>query len=177
MGDLGESININLYRIVQEALTNISKHANARTVNVDLRAYRSGSAPDNVKNWVRLLIRDDGVGMPFAEHFSGLGVLGMRERVGALGGQIDIDSPPGGGTTSPSSSRSQRPMGSNHIKVLMIDDHEIVRAGYHRFLEKHTKSASLPRPAKPNKAIKHSATINPMFASSIYRYLARADWN
>ncbi len=97
--DLGESININLYRIVQEALTNISRHARARTVAVDLRGYGSGSAPESEKNWVRLLIRDDGVGMPIVEQSAGLGVLGMRERVRALGGQIGIDSPPGGGTT------------------------------------------------------------------------------
>ena len=90
--ELGESININLYRIVQEALTNISKHANAQTVNVNLRQYQISSQSGRTKSWIRLLIQDDGIGMPASDQIFGLGVLGMRERVQALGGQFEIDS-------------------------------------------------------------------------------------
>ena len=96
--DLGESININLYRIVQEALTNISKHANAHTVDVSLRQYQTSSPLHQTKAWVRLLIQDDGIGMPVSDQSFGLGVLGMRERVQALGGQFEIESPSSKGT-------------------------------------------------------------------------------
>jgi signal transduction histidine kinase len=83
-----------LYRVVQEALNNISKHAQAVSVRIRLRSY--GKA-------VQCSITDDGVGFdPSAVKNNpqghGLGLLGMRERLQPLGGVVEIDSNPGQGT-------------------------------------------------------------------------------
>lgn len=82
-----------LYRVAQEALTNVVKHANAREARVSLDV-RDGQ--------VVLEVRDDGVGFDPATappskdgHF---GLVGMRERVHAIGGEWMIASTPGGGT-------------------------------------------------------------------------------
>jgi signal transduction histidine kinase len=80
-----------LFRIVQEALTNVSRHAEAQTVVIGLRA-ENGS--------VRLEIRDDGKGM--AKQAMGpraIGLTGMRDRALLFGGDVDIRSAPGRGTT------------------------------------------------------------------------------
>jgi signal transduction histidine kinase len=80
-----------LYRIAQEALANAIKHSGARHVLVELR----GAA-----NMISLRVVDDGIGFdpkPMQGQ-SGLGIVSMRERVVPLGGEIVIDSSPGGGT-------------------------------------------------------------------------------
>jgi len=82
-----------VYRILQEALTNVARHARAKKVAVGLR--RDGST-------LELLVEDDGVGFDAGgalKEASGLGLHGMRERVALLGGSVEIDSRPGHGTT------------------------------------------------------------------------------
>ena len=80
-----------VYRIVQEALTNVIKHANARTVSVVLT--RKGEA-------VVVVIEDDGRGFdPNADKVGGLGLLGMRERIALVGGRLSVESAPHRGTT------------------------------------------------------------------------------
>jgi PAS domain S-box-containing protein len=84
-----------LYRVAQEALTNVARHARAR--NVTVRILRIPDA-------VRLEIRDDGKSFPVerllsAGHGGRLGLLGMRERVEMVGGRFAIESAPGEGTT------------------------------------------------------------------------------
>lgn len=83
--------SIALYRVTQEALTNIGKYAQAKNVAVSLR--RRGDS------WV-LRIADDGVGLDpaRAQHSGGYGLLTMRERVRALGGDFSIHGRPGEGT-------------------------------------------------------------------------------
>ena len=79
-----------VYRLVQEAVTNISKYANARQVWVSL---------DHPQGEVRLSVRDDGVGFDTrARPTSVYGLVGMRFRVEAEGGTLAIDSAPGQGT-------------------------------------------------------------------------------
>lgn len=89
---LGERANITLYRIVQEGLTNVVKHARAAHVRVTLE--RDDDA-------IALTIADDGAGAGAAAGaeaaFSGLGLVGMRERVQALGGSFEVLSPAGQG--------------------------------------------------------------------------------
>jgi signal transduction histidine kinase len=89
---LPEVVETTLYRIVQEALTNVVKHAHARTVSILL--VRAG-------NQVTAVIEDDGRGFSAAEaeHEDGLGLLGMRERVGLIGGRLTIESSEETGTT------------------------------------------------------------------------------
>ena len=76
------------YFVTAEALTNVAKYANASEAFVDL------SIEDHC---LRLQVRDDGVGG--AELSSGSGLRGLRDRVDALDGHLELDSPPGGGTT------------------------------------------------------------------------------
>lgn len=79
-----------LYRIAQEAFTNVLKHAGAARVTV-----RLSRRDDNVT----LVIHDDGKGFdPTSIREGGLGLLGMRERVALLGGRLTIDSSDGAGT-------------------------------------------------------------------------------
>ena len=77
-----------IYRLVQEALNNSSRHASAR--NVEVRVAREGLR-------VKFSVRDDGAGFD-PRLVRGLGLLGMEERVGRLGGQVRVDSQPGRGT-------------------------------------------------------------------------------
>jgi signal transduction histidine kinase len=80
-----------LYRIIQEALTNIVKHAGASRVSI-LLTQRDGTAV--------AVLEDDGAGFDTgAIRGDGLGLVGMRERVGLLGGRLRIESSPGAGTT------------------------------------------------------------------------------
>jgi PAS domain S-box-containing protein len=88
-------IAIACFRVVQEALTNVVRHAQAQHVWIELR--RSASLVD-------LVVRDDGVGFdvdPTVEQAARrghLGLIGMRERVDALGGRVEVQSRPGAGT-------------------------------------------------------------------------------
>jgi signal transduction histidine kinase len=80
-----------IYRIVQEALTNIIKHAEAHTVSIVIAATDASA---------RVLIEDDGVGFAVEQVRDGaLGLVGMRERVALLSGRLDVQSAPGRGTT------------------------------------------------------------------------------
>jgi signal transduction histidine kinase len=89
---LPPAVETALYRIVQEALNNAVKHAHAKSVTIDLQ-----QAPGKVA----CVVRDDGMG--FAKHRSrsdeGLGLIGIRERLNALGGLLRVDSNPRRGTT------------------------------------------------------------------------------
>jgi two-component system sensor histidine kinase TtrS len=99
---LGEQVNITLYRIVQECLTNIAKHAAATQVTISLTAGTapSGKAREPDGNDAALLVvRDNGCGMAGAGSMRGLGIVGMRERVEAQGGQFTLHSRQGGGVT------------------------------------------------------------------------------
>jgi PAS domain S-box-containing protein len=85
---LPEPIEVAAYYVASEALANAAKHAQAACLEVSL-ATRNGS--------LLLSIRDDGVGG--ADSGQGSGLVGLRDRVEALGGTVRIDSPPGGGTS------------------------------------------------------------------------------
>ena len=90
--ELPPEVSIALYRIVQEALTNIVKYASARNVDVELLGDEDG---------VSLIVHDDGAGLPMGVESSRLshGIVGMRQRVRALNGTFKIGSRPGSGTT------------------------------------------------------------------------------
>ena len=88
-GRLPRQVELTCYRLVQEALTNISRHAGATSVRIAV-----GRAPALLD----LQIRDDGVGFDAAAVSPGLGLRGMRERLALLGGDLAIDSQPGTGT-------------------------------------------------------------------------------
>lgn len=88
---LDRAVETELYRIAQEALTNVRKHARAKSVTLTLR---------RTKDMVRLSIADDGVGVARSKRGpSGQGMLGMAERVELVGGSLDVRTRRGGGTT------------------------------------------------------------------------------
>jgi len=89
---LAPAVEITLYRIAQEALNNVIKHARASTANIEVC---------HTAERVSCTVRDDGVGFAAnrVEGGTGLGLVGIRERLGALGGSVHIASQPGGGTT------------------------------------------------------------------------------
>lgn len=88
LDNLGERINITVYRIVQECLTNITKYAQAGNVKIAL-----------IRTTERLIldIKDDGRGIDLSVPRTGLGLIGMRERVEALGGEFNLDGSEGEG--------------------------------------------------------------------------------
>jgi signal transduction histidine kinase len=86
---LPEDLSICLYRVAQEALQNIARHAQAKTVHIDLK-QNPGS--------LVLTVRDDGVGFD-AVNVRGLGTVGMEERLRQMGGVLRVTSQPGQGTT------------------------------------------------------------------------------
>ena len=92
LGDerLPSEIETALYRMVQEALTNVVKHGQAGRVSIIL-ARSQGS--------VTAVIEDDGRGFETDRIYEGLGLDGMRERLALLGGRLKIESRPGAGTT------------------------------------------------------------------------------
>jgi signal transduction histidine kinase len=87
---LPSDVETTLYRITQEALTNVVKHAQARHVSIVL-TRRDGS--------VSAVIEDDGRGFTAGSGGDGLGLLGMRERIALVGGRLEVESSPGSGTT------------------------------------------------------------------------------
>jgi two-component system, NarL family, sensor histidine kinase UhpB len=82
---LGEQINMSAYRVVQECLTNVTRHARASAVAVRV----VGTAVPQGE--LSVSVRDDGVGMPVgAGKRAGLGLVGLRERIEALGGRFEV---------------------------------------------------------------------------------------
>ena len=93
-GRLPAPLEIGLYRAVQEALTNVSKHSRARNVEIELKKKRGS---------IQCIVQDDGVGFDAQAAFSrngkkGLGLIGIQERLTVLKGTLHIDSQPGRGT-------------------------------------------------------------------------------
>ncbi|MFB4289670.1 sensor histidine kinase [Nonomuraea sp. ATR24] len=88
LSDLPAAVEVAVYRIVQEALTNIRRHAEAETVTVTLRRERCV---------LRVTVTDDGRGLP-ESHRPGVGLSSMRERAAELGGICVITGEPGRGT-------------------------------------------------------------------------------
>ena len=87
---LDDAVEVVAYRLVQEALTNVVKHAAATAVDIAVQE-RDGA--------LQVTVRDDGGGFDADADAEGFGLLGMQERVTALGGRLDVVSIPGAGTT------------------------------------------------------------------------------
>jgi signal transduction histidine kinase len=91
LASLSDSQKIVLFRVVQEALSNVRKHSEAERVTIVLRSRRT---------FVDLTITDDGCGFdPRRLDTNRLGLAGISERVRLLGGAVEIETTPGGGTT------------------------------------------------------------------------------
>jgi signal transduction histidine kinase len=87
---LADETETHLFRIVQEALTNVARHANASRVTIFLRAENGN---------IRLTVSDNGRGLTDAPNHTGMGLTGMRARARSAGGDCNISSTTGGGVT------------------------------------------------------------------------------
>lgn len=87
--DLEGELATAVFRIVQETLTNVARHADAHDVTVQIEETADG---------IHLRVADDGKGFDIANRTSRFGLLGIRERITILGGSLEIDSAPGKGT-------------------------------------------------------------------------------
>jgi two-component system sensor histidine kinase UhpB len=90
LGATGETAELTVYRIIQEALTNVFRHAGATRVEITVEpasSRQTGAATEAVA----VRIRDNGAGLP-SDHKQGFGMIGMRERVLALGGTMAVAS-------------------------------------------------------------------------------------
>jgi two-component system sensor histidine kinase UhpB len=90
---MDEARGLVLFRLVQEALTNIARHSRATRVEIRIASSRAAQGAPRIE----LLIADNGRGVDLRVPRSGLGLLGMRERVSALGGSITLVSECDGG--------------------------------------------------------------------------------
>lgn len=89
-GRLAAALETTIYRVVQEALTNVAKHAQAERVSVTVLEQ---------DGLVEVAVTDDGRGFSTAGSGDGFGLIGMRERVRLAGGRMEVESAPGQGTT------------------------------------------------------------------------------
>jgi signal transduction histidine kinase len=85
---VADSVEVAAYYVIAETVTNTTKHAEASRIEVTVE-LRDG------RLWV--CVRDDGVGG--ADPACGSGLVGMKDRIEAMGGTMTLDTPPGGGTT------------------------------------------------------------------------------
>jgi two-component system sensor histidine kinase UhpB len=96
LGKTGETADLTIYRTVQEALTNVFRHAGATSVNVTIEAVEQLSGMERgSREWALVRVRDNGSGLS-PDHRLGLGLTGMRERILALGGTLTVASSDGG---------------------------------------------------------------------------------
>lgn len=89
---MGSDAQLAFYRIAQEALNNVSKHAHASRVDV-LLGLTAGM--------VNMVVEDDGIGLEqnAARQTNGLGLVGITERAALVGGTVEVESSPGRGTS------------------------------------------------------------------------------
>ena len=89
LNNLSDDIAVTLYRFIQEAFSNILKHSRATRVSVKLQTIRQR---------IILSVYDNGVGFRDPQDTTGIGLIGLRERIGFLGGKLQIKASPGKGT-------------------------------------------------------------------------------
>jgi two-component system sensor histidine kinase UhpB len=98
LGETGETADLTIYRTIQEALTNVFRHAGATRVDVSIEpAGLPAGAARGDRSGVLVRVRDNGSGLR-PDHRLGLGLIGMRERILALGGSLTVASGDGGVT-------------------------------------------------------------------------------
>jgi len=97
LGETGETADLTIYRTIQEALTNVFRHARATRVDVSVEPAELPAGPRGDRGSALVRVRDNGSGLR-PDHRLGLGLIGMRERILALGGSLTVASGDGGVT-------------------------------------------------------------------------------
>jgi CheY-like chemotaxis protein len=136
-----QTFELAAYRITQECLTNIAKHANASKVHIEI---------NKTEGFLDLLVHDNGIGLPDDVKTSGHGIFGMIERTRYLGGSIDLFSDVTGTTV-----HLRLPLAAikpkNVKRVLIVDDHAIVRNALRQLLSKEANDFSVEGEAADGK--------------------------
>lgn len=88
---LTESGSLHVFRLIQESITNVSKHAEATTCAVEIRSID--------ENLIQISVKDNGKGFSVTSGSEGIGLIGMRERVESMKGSLEIETYPSKGTT------------------------------------------------------------------------------
>jgi len=91
LGETGETADLTIYRIVQEALTNVFRHAGATAVDITIEPAERQTGPRGSRGCALVCVRDNGRGL-LRDHRLGRGLTGMQERILALGGTLKINS-------------------------------------------------------------------------------------
>ena len=125
--EVEQNLATDVFRVLQEALTNVARHARASSLQVTLR---------QTEGMLELEVADDGIGISEEEisRPGSLGLLGIRERLMAHGGDITLRRLPGQGTCLSAAIPTQRQGGLEMINVIIADDHPVVRAGIKQIL-------------------------------------------
>jgi signal transduction histidine kinase/ActR/RegA family two-component response regulator len=167
-----------LFRAVRELLLNIVKHAATDTAMVEAR--REGK-------WMRLIVTDNGIGFApedcvIEKANAGFGLFGLTERIGYLGGRVEIQSAPGKGcrvvltvdasmptrTTSPAfapvpvpAAAPARKSGKGKIRILLVDDHTIMREGLANLFKGKEEFEVTAQAANGQEAVRLAAELDP----------------
>ena len=172
---LPERIEITLFRVAQEAMNNIAKHARAKSAQIQLE-YQAST--------VRLRVSDDGVGFD-PEALSetlrggGFGLSSMQERARLVAGRVDVRIRIGLGTEigaalpvraddGPAPALAQASIHANRpadrpdaIRVLVVDDHEVVRRGIHDMLDRSAGITVVGEAGDGESALAQIAELKP----------------
>ncbi len=163
---LSPSLELSIYRVVQEALTNVVKHAPGARAVAEL-TVSAGK--------VRLDVRDDGAaggGAPTGRWQAGHGITGMRERVGAFGGWLVAGPVAGGGfqvtAEIPVEIRRRGGRGRGHgrgrgelIKVLVVDDEALLRSAFSSLIGAQEDLEVVGEAASGQQAVEQAASLAP----------------
>ncbi len=177
-----EDARIFAYRAVQELLLNVSKHSGATTAEVQVT-----TSDDEVL----ITVRDGGVGFDHdtllkEEEGAGLGLFAIRERAALLGGELQVDSSPGGGTIAhltlprkrtdttkatgsakdlPRSHtrgpQRQHPISNGVYRVLLVDDHDVVREGLRAMLDEESDVEVVGEAGDGEEAVQLTGRLKP----------------
>lgn len=122
------------YRITQECLTNVAKHAGASKVHIEIKTS---------DGFLDLTVHDDGKGLPSNTNSGGHGIFGMTERARYLGGSMEMSSEDGKGTTAHLRLPLATAKPKNRKRVLVVEDHAIVRNALRRLMDDQTDDFSV----------------------------------
>ena len=148
---LGEDVEVVLYRVAQEALTNVARHADARQVTLEL-AHADGT--------VTLTVDDDGRGIPPYVGDEARGITGMRERALLVHGRLqDRARPDAGNPRAPGGpGRMTTPVKAS---VLVADDHAVVRHGVRGILAAQPDFEVIAEAADGAEAVEMALALRP----------------
>lgn len=176
LGRLPTDVETALFRVVQESLTNVHRYSGSETAEIRVRVNSTD---------VRLEVVDCGKGVTTKAVQAavegsaplGVGIPGMRERLHQLGGRLDVDFGRNGTrvaatlpirkaaaapqTSQPESEAAAQTNGQTRRRILIADDHEMMRRGLRGLIESHQEWVVCGEAVEGDEAVRKSAELNP----------------